>query len=95
MEEDLFLLNGERRGAIDIFQIRCIEGVLESAALVGNDVRAAGFSGIDEGEAKTVRIIDERRDGELRIRVAAFFAYEDGEGGEGELALRCFRQERP
>ena len=93
MEEELFLFYSEIGCAGDVLKLSGREGALEGAALVGNDVRAAGFSGIDEVEAKTVRIIDERRDGELRIRVAGFFAYEDGEGGEGELTLRCFRRE--
>ena len=87
MEEDLFLLNGERRGPIDIFQIRCIEGTLEGGAFIGNDMRAAGFAGIDKVEAQAIRIIHERRDGELGIRVAGFFVYEDGESGERQLTL--------
>ena len=87
MEEDLFLLNGERRGTIDIFQIRCIEGALEGGAFTGNDMRAAGVAGIDKVEAQAIRIIHERRDGELCIRVAGFFAYEDGESGERQRTL--------
>ena len=85
MEEDLFLLNGERRGTIDIFQIRCIEGALEGGAFIGNDMR--GFAGIDKVEAQAIRIIDERRDGELCIRKAGFFVYEDGESGERQRTL--------
>ena len=87
MEEDLFLLNGERRGTIDIFQIRCIEGTLEGASLIGNDMRAAGFAGIDKVEAQSIRIIHEWRDGELGIRIAGFFVYEDGESGERQRTL--------
>ena len=82
MEEDLFLLNGERRGTIDIFQIRCIEGALEGGAFIGNDMCAAGVAGIDKVEAQAIRIIDERRDGELGIRKAGFFAYSAKEGAK-------------
>ena len=50
-------------------------------------MRAAGVAGIDKVEAQAIRIIHERRDGELGIRKTGFFAYEDGESGEGQRAL--------
>ena len=50
-------------------------------------MRTAGVAGIDKVEAQAIRIIHERRDGELCIRKAGFFAYEDGESGERQRTL--------
>ena len=87
MEEELFLFYSEIGCAGDVLKLSGREGALEGASLVGNDMCAAGVAGIDKVEAQAIRIIHERRDGELCIRVAGFFAYEDGESGERQRTL--------
>lgn len=87
MEEELFLFCCEIGCAGDVLKLSGREGALEGGAFIGNDMCAAGFAGIDKVEAQAIRIIDERRDGELCIRVAGFFTYEDGESGERQRTL--------
>ena len=87
MEEELFLFYCEIGCAGHVLKLSGREGALEGGAFIGNDMRTAGFAGIDKVEAQAVRIIHERRDGELGIRKAGFFVYEDGESGERQRTL--------
>ena len=87
VEEELFLFYCEIGGAGDVLKLSGREGALEGSAFIGNDMRAADVAGIDKVEAQAIRIIHERRDGELCIRKAGFFAYEDGESGERQRTL--------